>query len=82
MLLSAYCLLPSAYLLRTRAAHAGFLQTLLNRGPVDIREEGFDVFGTLGRFVVEQIRMFPNVHYQNWIEARDISRLMQRDPVV
>jgi hypothetical protein len=44
----------SRFLLRSSAAHARiFLQTLLDGAPIDVGEEGLNVFRALGRFVVE-----------------------------
>src|SRR6266496_2291988 len=58
------------------------LQAFVNRAPIDVREESFDVLGTLGWLIVQQVRMLPHVHHQHWIEARHVADLMFADPVV
>ena len=50
--------------------------------PIDIRKERLDILRPLGRFVVEQVSMLPDIHHQDRIEAGDIAGLVQRDPMV
>src|SRR4029078_1884473 len=58
------------------------LQPLLNFRPIDIREESFDVLRSFSWFVIQQKRVLPNVHHQDWIEACDVASFMQRNPVI
>ena len=56
-------------------------QATVDSAPVDVGEKRFDVLGPLS-FEVEQISVFPNVHDEYGIEAGDIARFMERDPVI
>src|ERR1700674_5627258 len=58
------------------------LQSRLNSVPVNVREEGFYILGTLCRFVVEQEGVLPHVHHEHRIETRHVARLVQRDPMI
>src|SRR5438105_6484986 len=58
------------------------LQSSLDHVPIDVREERFDVLGTIRRFVIQNKRMLPNVHYQHGSEAGDVSGFMQSDPMI
>ena len=58
------------------------MQAFLNRGPVDIRKERFNVFRAIRWRVIEQERMLPDIHHEHWIEARNVADLMLADPVV
>src|SRR5215813_3809656 len=66
----------------SRTRGAAFGQSFVTGRPVDVREEGFDVFRAVRRRVIADERVLPHVHDQNRIEARDIARLVQIDPVV
>src|SRR4051795_5796088 len=50
--------------------------------PVDVREEGFDVLRSLGRLVVEQKGMLPDVHHEDRLEAGRVTVLVEGNPVV
>ena len=50
--------------------------------PIDVREKCLDVFGPVGRFVVEQVGVLPDVHHQQRDEAGHVAALMQLDPVI
>src|SRR5215471_112230 len=57
-------------------------QSRIYRFPIYIREERLDIFRPLGRFVIQQKRMLPNIHYQNRVEACHFTDLMQADPMI
>src|SRR5207244_4468922 len=57
-------------------------QALIDGAPIDIRQKRLDVFRSISRLVIENERVFPNVHHQSRIEARHVARLVQRDPMV
>jgi hypothetical protein len=61
---------------------AGLPQALFHGVPVDIREESLDVFRAVRRFIVQQVRMLPDVQHEHWIEACYVANLMLTDPVV
>ena len=50
--------------------------------PIDIGEECVDVLFLFGRFVIQQVGVFPDIHYQHGHEPGDIPMFMERDPVV
>src|SRR5437868_1590230 len=58
------------------------LQSSLDHVPIDVREERFDVLGTIRRFVIQDKCMLPNVHYQHGSETGDVSGFMQSDPMI
>src|SRR5262249_13092298 len=66
----------------SRTRGAAFGQSFVTGRPVDVREEGFDVFRAVRRRVIADERVLPHVHDQDRIEARDIARLVQMDPVI
>src|SRR5262245_26191466 len=67
----------STYHSRTR--RAPFSQPLVAGRPVDVREEGLDVFRAVRRRVIEDEGVLPHVHDQNWTEARYIARLVRSE---
>src|SRR2546428_9445198 len=80
--------LPVAVLTRTpkdlrphRLRHQS-MQAPLDRAPINIREERFDVLGPIRWFVIKYERMLPNVHHQHRIETGDVARLVQADPMI
>src|SRR5581483_12165261 len=50
--------------------------------PVHIREERLDVLSPFRGLIIENERVLPHVHDQDWNESCDVSMLMQRDPVI
>src|SRR5437588_2577338 len=58
------------------------MQAPIDRAPIDVREERFDVLGPIRRFVIKYERVLPNVHYQHRIETGDVARLVQADPMI
>src|SRR5437016_5089093 len=58
------------------------MQAPLDRAPIDVREERFDVLGPIRRFVIKYERVLPNVHYQYRIETGDVARFVQADPMI
>ena len=47
--------------------------------PIDIREEGFNVLGSLGGLVVQEECVLPNVNHEQRLEARDVADLVSND---
>lgn len=73
--------LASSLLARRR--RRGLLQqTPLDDAPVHIVQEGLNILGALGRLVVQQERMLPNVEDEDGLVARWNAVLVQGDPVV
>src|SRR5207253_2274795 len=58
------------------------LETRLDGPPVDVGEERLDVLRALGRLVVEEEGVLPDVHHDEWREPGHVADLVQRDPVV
>src|SRR5260370_36648110 len=56
------------------------VQTLLDRGPIDVREERFDIFRPIGGFVIEDERVLPHLHHQPRLKTRDVAALLPGDP--
>jgi hypothetical protein len=52
------------------------LETVFDCVPVNIGEKRFDVFGAFSGFIVEQERVFPNVHHQQRLESRHTAYFM------
>lgn len=49
------------------------LDTAINRAPIDVREERIDVFAALGRGIIQEIGMLPDIHDQDRNKPRDIA---------
>src|SRR5260370_18316459 len=58
------------------------VQTLLDRGPIDVREERFDIFRPIGGFFNWDESGVPHVHHQPRIKNRAVSRLVHGAPVI
>lgn len=71
-----------AHLRRRRPYLRTTTEKLIRRFPVDVGEEGFDVLAPLGRFVVEQKGVLPDVHDEDRLEPGRNSNVVQFDPVV
>src|SRR5205085_2942006 len=80
--LTAYRLLPSALSRAGRARRRVCAQARFDGGPIYVGEEGFDVLGSFGRFVVQEECVLPHVHHKYRLKARNVAGLVQADPMV
>src|SRR5690242_18465964 len=64
------------------ARRFGGVESRLDRAPINVREERFDILWPLGGLVIEQEGVLPHVHHEDRREACDIVGLVQRDPVI
>lgn len=48
-------------------------QAFFDGCPIDIAVKSLDVFGSVGRYVIEQESMLPYVHYEQRLEAGNIA---------